>query len=223
MPFVRWTMRQPKLWIPPRLLAAANMPLAKTSYLILLIVFAALSVYGGLKHMLIILPLVFVFLPIFLNSVSFTVEEQVDYPKFAFTTPVARRTYVVSKFLLGIIFALLAGGFGLVIFSQALGRFDLALFLASASFAACLILNAFQLLFVFKLGANKGRIIMVAFYFLLFSLSSLLGDHMNEILAKLKTGLNQPYVLSAALAALALVFLGLAIYGGEKILAKKEY
>ena len=165
---------------------------AKTSYLILLIVFVALGVYGGLNHMLIALPLVFVFLPIFLNSVSFTVEEQVDYPKFAFTTPISRRTYVVSKFLLGIVFALLAGGFGLLIFNQELGRLDLALFLASVSFAACLILNAFQLLFVFKFGANKGRIIMVAFYFLLFSVSSLLGDHMDEILATLKTGLKQP-------------------------------
>lgn len=196
---------------------------AKSTYLVQFAAIVALGVYASLKQMLVILPIVLAFIPLFLNSVSFVMEEEAAYYKFIFTTPCSRRSYVLSKFVLGIIFALLAGFFGILIYPRQIDDVGLAVLLTATVFAGCLILNAWNLLFLFKYGGQKGRIFWVVSYFVIFGLGSLLGALSEALIAWLTTRLDKPYILAATIIVLGLATTAGSLYGSVKILQNKEY
>lgn len=64
---------------------------SKKSYLLSFIVILFIGIYGAKEGYYIVIPLLCVYLPVIFNNVSFAIDEQVDFYKFAFTSPISRK------------------------------------------------------------------------------------------------------------------------------------
>lgn len=106
-----------------------------------------------------------------LSLKTFADDEQCGFLKFAFSGPVTRQDYVLSKYIPWVVLGIF-GGFITALLSVLLltNPLDQSLF-----YGACAAVLPFSVIglmfpFIFKLGAEKGRYVTVAIFFLLFTL-----------------------------------------------------
>lgn len=201
-----------------------DMVSAKTTYLLALAIMLAIAGYAVYHGAMIIIPFLFAFMPVILNAASFGNEAQSDFPKFVFTTPISRKAYVASKYILAVLFATMALISGLILFYLEHKSLNYAFVIAASSFAVPIIFSSFQIPFILKFGVEKGRIIVVAAYFLLFAITSYLGDTLSGFI-HLVTKISQlnTYVIAGALIAAAILILTVSNNIGVSIMKRKEY
>lgn len=101
---------------------------------------------------------------------------------------------------------------------------DNIVFIALITLAASILMSAIQLPFILKYGAEKGRLIMVITYFLIFALSTLLKEKSNflaelmEIFSK-----NSISMICLGILVVSILIIGLAVKLSVMIMEKKEY
>ena len=107
---------------------------------------------------------------------SFSFDEAVHFEKYALTLPVTKKNLVQSKYVLLLVFlagAFVIGTLGSLLMSLVLeGRVDeLTEQLVSTASVACLFLLAFSIMIpaIFKLGVEKGRMLLVVIYMGIFA------------------------------------------------------
>lgn len=197
---------------------------AKVSYLLGFLIMLIIGVYAVSRQAYIIIPLLFLYMPIIMNAISFGVDAQVDFPVFVFTSPISRQMYVVSKYIFSIVLAILSFLSCLIVFRLENYDIGLSLIIAALCFGLPIIFSSIQIPFFFKYGVEKGKIIMVAAYFLLFFLSSFLGEYKESVIIKIQeVSQSQPYLIFAFIIGFTLVILCLSIRAGIQILNKKEF
>lgn len=97
-------------------------------------------------------------------------------------------------------------------------------FMTLITLAASILISAIQLPFILKYGAEKGRLIMVITYFLIFGLSTLLKTK-SDFLAKLMKNFSMysmPMICLGILA-VSILIIGVAVKSSIMIMEKKEY
>ena len=101
---------------------------------------------------------------------------------------------------------------------------DNIVFIALITLAASILMSAIQLPFILKYGAEKGRLIMVITYFLIFALSTLLKEksdflvELMEIFSK-----NSISIICLGILVVSILIIGLAVKLSVMIMEKKEY
>lgn len=197
---------------------------AKGTYLLAGIIALLISGYSFFKGYLILIPLIFVFLSIMLSAISFGLDEQAEIHKFVFTSSISRETFVKSKYALSLILALLSGISSLVIFSMENYNLGSSLIFASVIYSLPLVFSSVQVPFFLKYGAEKGRILFVATYFLLILIANYLGDRMGKIISKIQAvGSSRPYLIALAIFLAANIILLVSIKISNKLIANKDY
>jgi len=197
---------------------------AKSTYLLSLAIMVVIAGSAVYRDKIILIPFMFVIMPMILNAISFGNEVQSNFPKFAFTTPISRKTYVKSKYGFAIIFGIVAFAFSLIIFYLEHENLDFALIMGVISFAIPIIFSAVQMPFILKFGLEKGRIIMVATYALLFITMSLLGEYLDGIMGLVqKISQLNSYIVSGFIFAIAVLILVISKNIGVAIIKAKEY
>lgn len=197
----------------------ANM---KTSLLILFGIFILFTIYGVINDQRMMIPLLCALFPLIITGVSCGYDYSSKFEQMAFAMPVTRRDYVFSKLFFAFVFALLGG---LVVFfilqsQPGLGLRE-RLVIGGFSAMVTLLLSSVQLPFILKYGAEKGRLITVITYALIFAASSFFKETIELIIGFFR---DKPFItigLSAILIGLVLVLMATQV--SIKVMENKEY
>lgn len=184
-----------------------------------------IGAYGIYQNVILMIPLLCAMMPLILGSIAFGYDAKSKFEQFAFSMPIKKSSYVLSK----VIFALCFGFFGSIcIFILLISKWQMLLdkvfAISLLTLVASVLVYAIQLPFILKFGAEKGRLIMVITYFLIFSLSTLLKENSHlfkKIIDLLDNTSSYLIFIGIILAGLLIIFISIIV--SINIMKKKEY
>lgn len=185
----------------------------------------ALVVYGVYENEIFMIPLICTMIPLILTAIAFGYDTKSKFEQFAFSMPIKKSSFVLSK----LFFALVFGLFGSVcLFLQLVIKSEMSIdniiFISLITLVTSVLISAIQLPFILKYGAEKGRLIMVLTYFIVFSLSSLLKAKSDLLTNVVEFFLNNSRVMIfLGIVFVSIVIIGMAIKISILIMEKKEY
>ena len=97
-------------------------------------------------------------------------------------------------------------------------------FISIITLIASILMSAIQLPFILKYGAEKGRLIMVITYFVIFALSTFLKEK-SDLITKLAELFNKSSMsmICIGIVLIGLIMIGLSVKSSIIIMEKKEY
>lgn len=173
------------------------------------------------------LPVIFfmsVMLPMILGNIAYAYDSKSNFESFAFSMPIKRSDYVLSKFS----FSLLFGVVGAVtIFATLLFHAHAPMRTAAVSAVGTLVVTllftAVELPFMLKYGAERGKAIMVATYFLIFGGTSLFKAYITpDVIARGMHFLSAPWAPWGILA-VGVILIVLLFRLAVRVAENKEY
>ena len=185
----------------------------------------ALVVYGVYENEIFMIPLICTMIPLILTAIAFGYDTKSKFEQFAFSMPIKKSSFVLSK----LFFASVFGLFGSVcLFVQLVIKSEMSIdniiFISLITLVASVLISAIQLPFILKYGAEKGRLIMVLTYFIIFALSSLLKAKSDLLTNVVEFFLNNSRVMIyLGIVFVSIVIIGMAIKISILIMEKKEY
>ena len=185
----------------------------------------ALVVYGVYENEIFMIPLICTTIPLILTAIAFGYDTKSKFEQFAFSMPIKKSSFVLSK----LFFAFVFGLFGSVcLFVQLVIKSEMSIdniiFISLITLVASVLISAIQLPFILKYGAEKGRLIMVLTYFIIFALSSLLKAKSDLLTNVVEFFLNNSRgMIFLGIVFVSIVIIGMAIKISILIMEKKEY
>lgn len=197
----------------------------KKTLLLTVTISIAIALYGIYENALFMVPLICAMIPLILNAIAFGYDTKSNFEQFVFSMPIKKSSYVLSKLFFAFAFGLIGSIciFVLLMIKNQMSLDNIA-FMTLITLAASILISAIQLPFIFKYGAEKGRLIMVITYFLIFGLSTLLKTK-SDFLAKLMKNFSMysmPMICLGILA-VSILIIGVAVKSSIMIMEKKEY
>ena len=196
----------------------------KKTLLLTVIISIAIAVYGIYENELFMVPLICAMIPLILTAIAFGYDTKSNFEQFAFSMPIKKSSYVLSKLFFSFVFGLVGS---VCIFVLLMTKnqmpLDNILFIALITLAASILMSAIQLPFILKYGAEKGRLIMVITYFIIFALSTL--KEKSDFLAKLMEifSKNSMSMICLGILVVSILIIGVAVKLSVMIMEKKEY
>ena len=184
-----------------------------------------LVVYGVYENEIFMIPLICTMIPLILTAIAFGYDTKSKFEQFAFSMPIKKSSFVLSK----LFFAFVFGLFGSVcLFVQLVFKSEMSIdniiFISLITLVASVLISAIQLPFILKYGAEKGRLIMVLTYFIIFALSSLLKAKSDLLTNVVEFFLkNSRVMIYLGIVFVSIVIIGMAIKISILIMEKKEY
>lgn len=185
----------------------------------------ALVVYGVYENEIFMIPLIFTMIPLILTAIAFGYDTKSKFEQFAFSMPIKKSSFVLSKLFFAFVFGLLGS---VCLFVQLVIKSEMSIdniiFISLITLLASVLISAIQLPFILKYGAEKGRLIMVISYFTVFALSSLLkakSDLLTNVVAFFLN--NSRVMIFLGIVFVSIVIIGMAIKISILIMEKKEY
>ena len=197
----------------------------KKTLLLTIALCIALIVYGVYENEIFMIPLICTMIPLILTAIAFGYDTKSKFEQFAFSMPIKKSSFVLSK----LFFAFVFGLFGSVcLFVQLVIKSEMSIdniiFISLITLVASVLISSIQLPFILKYGAEKGRLIMVLTYFIVFSLSSLLKAKSDLLTNVVEFFLNNSRVIIfLGIVFVSIVIIGMAIKISILIMEKKEY
>ncbi len=197
----------------------------KKTLLLTVTISIAIALYGIYENALFMVPLICAMIPLILNAIAFGYDTKSNFEQFVFSMPIKKSSYVLSKLFFAFAFGLIGSIciFVLLMIKNQMSLDNIA-FMTLITLAASILISAIQLPFILKYGAEKGRLIMVITYFLIFGLSTLLKTK-SDFLAKLMKNFSM-YSMSMiclGILAVSILIIGVAVKSSIMIMEKKEY
>jgi len=184
-----------------------------------------LVVYGVYENEIFMIPLICTMIPLILTAIAFGYDTKSKFEQFAFSMPIKKSSFVLSK----LFFAFVFGLFGSVcLFVQLVIKSEMSIdniiFISLITLVASVLISSIQLPFILKYGAEKGRLIMILTYFIVFALSSLLKAKSDLLTNVVEFFLNNSRVMIfLGIVLVSIVIIGMAIKISILIMEKKEY
>lgn len=197
----------------------------KKTLLLSITLYIALVVYGVYENEIFMIPLICTMIPLILTAIAFGYDTKSKFEQFAFSMPIKKSSFVLSK----LFFAFVFGLFGSVcLFVQLVIKNEMSIdniiFISLITLVASVLISSIQLPFILKYGAEKGRLIMVLTYFIVFALSSLLKAKSDLLTNVVEFFLNNSRVMIfLGIVFVSIVIIGMAIKISILIMEKKEY
>ncbi len=166
----------------------------KKSLLLLAILVIAVGIYSFWQGTILILPLIFMLMPVILLGLLFSYDAKSGADQDTASDPMKRRTIVLSRYIFVWIISIVGAIFALLlklIMKDALSDVPWCL-IAPAMLLLVTFLSSIQLPLIYKLGIEKVKSVFVFIYFVLFALFFYVGgneDLLSEFLTKM-TQLN---------------------------------
>ena len=197
----------------------------KKTLLLTITICIALAVYGIYENAIFMIPLICAMIPLILTAIAFGYDTKSKFEQFAFSMPIKKSSFVLSK----LFFAFVFGLFGSVcLFLQLVIKSEMSIdniiFISLITLVASILISAIQLPFILKYGAEKGRLIMVITYFIIFALSSFFkakSDLMTNVVEFFLN--NSRGMIFLGIVFVSIVIIGMAIKISILIMEKKEY
>jgi len=196
----------------------------KSTYLLALVIVLVIAAYLTFNEAMVIIPFLFAFMPMVLNTISFSKETKSDFAKFAFTTPITRKDYVKSKYSVAILFGMVALLSGCILGCLECVSLNLALIIGMVSFALPIIISSIQIPFILKFDEGKGGIVIVAINLLIFASARFIGDSLGGLINLIQTisKLNI-YLIVGIICVITILILTISQNIGVVIMKRKEF
>ena len=184
-----------------------------------------LVVYGVYENEIFMIPLISTMIPLILTAIAFGYDTKSNFEQFAFSMPIKKSSFVLSKLFFAFVFGLVGS---VCLFVQLVIKSEMSIdniiFISLITLVASVLISAIQLPFILKYGAEKGRLIMVLTYFIIFALSSLLKAKSDLLTNVVEFFLNNSRVMIyLGIVFVSIVIIGIAIKISILIMEKKEY
>ena len=197
----------------------------KKTLLLTITICIALAVYGVYENAIFMIPLICAMIPLVLTAIAFGYDTKSKFEQFAFSMPIKKSSFVLSKLFFAFVFGLVGSVCLFVLFVvKNEMSIDNIVFISLITLVASVLMSAIQLPFILKYGAEKGRLIMVITYFAIFALSTVLKEK-SDLLANM-VELFSKYsmvMIFIGILSVGLVIIGIAIKISISIMNKKEY
>lgn len=197
----------------------------KKTLLLTVTISIAIALYGIYENALFMVPLICAMIPLILNAISFGYDTKSNFEQFVFSMPIKKSSYVLSKLFFAFAFGLIGSSciFVLLMIKNQMSLDNIA-FMTLITLAASILISAIQLPIILKYGAEKGRLIMVITYFLIFGLSTLLKTK-SDFLAKLMKifSMYSMPMICLGILVVSILIIGVAVKSSIMIMEKKEY
>lgn len=197
----------------------------KKTLLLTITICIALAVYGIYENAIFMIPLICAMIPLILTAIAFGYDTKSKFEQFAFSMPIKKSSFVLSKLFFAFVFGLVGSVCLFVLFVvKNEMSIDNIVFISLITLVTSVLMSAIQLPFILKYGAEKGRLIMVVTYFAIFALSTFLKEK-SDLLANM-VELFSKYsmvMIFIGIVLVGLVIIGTAIKISISIMDKKEY
>lgn len=197
----------------------------KRTLLFTIAICIALAAYGIYQNVIFMIPLICAMIPLILTAIAFGFDTKSKFEQFAFSMPIKRSSYVISKLFFSFVFGLIGSVcmFILLIIQNKLPVEHIVL-ISILTLVATIFMSAVQLPFMLKYGAEKGRLVMLITYFSIFALSTFLKEK-SDFLIKMTEVLNRAsmLIICMGITFTGLALIGIAIKSSILIIEKKEY
>ena len=197
----------------------------KKTLLLTITICVALAIYGIYENAIFMIPLICAMIPLILTAISFGYDTKSNFEQYAFSMPIKKSSYVLSKLFFAFAFGLIGSICIFILLTiQNIMTIEYIVFISIITLIASILMSAIQLPFILKYGAEKGRLIMVITYFVIFALSTFLKEK-SDLITKLAELFNKSSIsmICIGIVLIGLIMIGLSVKSSIIIMEKKEY
>lgn len=197
----------------------------KKTLLLTITICVALAIYGIYENAIFMIPLICAMIPLILTAISFGYDTKSNFEQYAFSMPIKKSSYVLSKLFFAFAFGLIGSICIFILLTiQNIMTIEYIVFISIITLIASILMSAIQLPFILKHGAEKGRLIMVITYFVIFALSTFLKEK-SDLITKLAELFNKSSMsmICIGIVLIGLIMIGLSVKSSIIIMEKKEY
>lgn len=197
----------------------------KKTLLLTITICVALAIYGIYENAIFMIPLICAMIPLILTAISFGYDTKSNFEQYAFSMPIKKSSYVLSKLFFAFAFGLIGSICIFILLTiQNVMTIEYIVFISIITLIASILMSAIQLPFILKYGAEKGRLIMVITYFVIFALSTFLKEK-SDLITKLAELFNKSSMsmICIGIVLIGLIMIGLSVKSSIIIMEKKEY
>ena len=197
----------------------------KKTLLLTITICVALAIYGIYENAIFMIPLICAMIPLILTAISFGYDTKLNFEQYAFSMPIKKSSYVLSKLFFAFAFGLIGSICIFILLTiQNIMTIEYIVFISIITLIANILMSAIQLPFILKYGAEKGRLIMVITYFVIFALSTFLKEK-SDLITKLAELFNRSSMsmICIGIVLIGLIMIGLSVKSSIIIMEKKEY
>lgn len=197
----------------------------KKTLLLTITICVALAIYGIYENAIFMIPLICAMIPLILTAISFGYDTKSNFEQYAFSMPIKKSSYVLSKLFFSFAFGLIGSVCIFILLTiQNIMTIEYIVFISIITLIASILMSAIQLPFILKYGAEKGRLIMVITYFVIFALSTFLKEK-SDLITKLAELFNKSSMsmICIGIVLIGLIMIGLSVKSSIIIMEKKEY
>lgn len=189
---------------------------------LLIIFFIALGSYGTFKNSVLIIPSLCAVIPLILTTLTYGIDSKANFEQFAFSMPIKKSTYVLSKLAIAFTFSLVgAVSIFIILFKKNNTPIGNIVIVSLLALVASLIFSAVQLPFVLKYGLNSAKIIMLLVYLLIFGGTNYIKKYSSNIIAVINKYSSS--VIELLIIGVGLLIIYICIKSSIRILEKKEF
>ncbi|WP_459541390.1 ABC-2 transporter permease [Parvimonas micra] len=197
----------------------------KKTLLLTITICVALAIYGIYENATFMIPLICAMIPLILTAISFGYDTKSNFEQYAFSMPIKKSSYVLSKLFFAFAFGLIGSICIFILLTiQNIMTIEYIVFISIITLIASILMSAIQLPFILKYGVEKGRLIMVITYFVIFALSTFLKEK-SDLITKLAELFNKSSMsmICIGIVLIGLIMIGLSVKSSIIIMEKKEY
>ena len=197
----------------------------KKTLLLTITICVALAIYGIYENTIFMIPLICAMIPLILTAISFGYDTKSNFEQYAFSMPIKKSSYVLSKLFFAFAFGLIGSICIFILLTiQNIMTIEYIVFISIITLIVSILMSAIQLPFILKYGAEKGRLIMVITYFVIFALSTFLKEK-SDLITKLAELFNKSSMsmICIGIVLIGLIMIGLSVKSSIIIMEKKEY
>ena len=197
----------------------------KKTLLLTITICVALAIYGIYENTIFMIPLICAMIPLILTAISFGYDTKSNFEQYAFSMPIKKSSYVLSKLFFAFAFGLIGSICIFILLTiQNIMTIEYIVFISIITLTASILMSAIQLPFILKYGAEKGRLIMVITFFAIFALSTFLKEK-SDLITKLAELFNKSSMsmICIGIVLIGLIMIGLSVKSSIIIMEKKEY
>lgn len=197
----------------------------KKTLLLTITICVALAIYGIYENAIFMIPLICAMIPLILTAISFGYDTKSNFEQYAFSMPIKKSSYVLSKLFFAFAFGLIGSICIFILLTiQNIMTIEYIVFISIITLIASILMSAIQLPFILKYSAEKGRLIMVITYFVIFALSTFLKEK-SDLITKLAELFNKSSMsmICIGIVLIGLIMIGLSVKSSIIIMEKKEY
>lgn len=196
----------------------------KKTLLLTITICVALAIYGIYENAIFMIPLICAMIPLILTAISFGYDTKSNFEQYAFSMPIKKSSYVLSKLFFAFAFGLIGSICIFILLTiQNIMTIEYIVFISIITLIASILMSAIQLPFILKHGAEKGRLIMVITYFVIFALSTFLKEK-SDLITKLAELFNKSSMsmICIGIVLIGLIMIGLSVKSSIIIMEKKN-